>query len=668
MGTDSHPPEWSAQSGSRLRQLFDQAMDRPEDERLAFLEQACPGEPELLATVLRLVNLHPQAETFLVERPVERIGRYLVTGELGRGGMGVVYDAIDPLIGRQVAVKAIHLPALGAPTDLALLTQGVFREARAAGKLFHPGIITVLDMGREGDKAFVTMERVEGRSLEKLIADEGRLTPAAAVSIVSQAAAALDFAHHHGVVHRDVKPGNILVEEGGTVKIADFGIAKITSSTLQTLSGFVSGTPSYMSPEQVEAQATDGRSDQFSLAVVAFELLTGSRPFRGESLSSLAYSIVKGDRPSAHAINPDLPTAVDLVLQKAMAALPAGRYDSCEAFAAALNQACGNLLRGPAEAEAENRESVPAVPESPAPPPSIRTGRRVRALWVIAAAMVLTLAISWSLRLRMGRSLIPVTPPKPTVAQLPPAPTDPHVKLAPVVVRFAASPASLTAGESARLEWDASNATRIVIEPGVGDVSGRQAADVKPGKTTTYSLTASGPGGSVSATTLVHVTSAEASGPRLLADAADKQNEGNLQAALALYTQAAKLGESRAMEALGEIFLDGKGVPQSPAEAAKWFRRAADAGSLTAMLSLGYLYQIGSGMPQSYRSAQYWFGKAADLGSPPAMFNLGVMNEKGWGAPISLDKAREFYRKAAALGNEEARKRLAQLEVRDRLP
>jgi eukaryotic-like serine/threonine-protein kinase len=240
-------PETAADLNRKLRQLFDAALDRPVTERQSFLEEACAGNLELLDKVSRLVSQHGSAQSFLAEKPhrVEQIGRYVVTGELGRGSMGVVYDAIDPLIGRSVAVKVIHLQVLAAQPELSLMQEGLFREARAAGKLFHPGIVTILDMGQAGETAFVTMERVEGPSLQEMLAKGDRIEPAKALSILSQTASALDYAHRRGVAHRDVKPGNILLDKGETVKITDFGIAKITSSMLKTLNGLVIGTPSY---------------------------------------------------------------------------------------------------------------------------------------------------------------------------------------------------------------------------------------------------------------------------------------------------------------------------------------------------------------------------------------------------------------------------------------
>src|ERR1700722_14530481 len=282
----------------QVRKLFDAAMERPETERLAFLQSTCGGQPEVFQSVVRLLEARQGSESFLEDgSPSRRIGRYLATRELGRGAMGIVYEAFDPLIGRKVAVKVIHLQDFADEGKAQFLRDRLFREARSAGALSHPGIVIVFDVGQEGELAFIAMECVEGVSLSELA--QGRTIPRAdALDILRQTAAALDYAHRNGVVHRDIKPANILLDKGVTVKVADFGIAKITSTEHHTVTGMVMGTPSYMSPEQIEALPSDGRSDQFSLAVVAYELLTGRRPFLSDSLATLAHMIVFAERPS----------------------------------------------------------------------------------------------------------------------------------------------------------------------------------------------------------------------------------------------------------------------------------------------------------------------------------------------------------------------------------
>jgi serine/threonine-protein kinase len=202
------------------------------------------------------------------------------------------------------------------------------------------------------------MERVEGVSLYQALASGRGIARAEALEILRQAAAALDYAHRNGVVHRDIKPANIILDRGVTVKVADFGIAKITSTEHHTVTSMVMGTPSYMSPEQIEALPLDGRSDQFSLAVVAYELLTGRRPFQADSLATLAHMIVYADRPSARGVNPGLPPPVDVVLRRSLARFPNDRYPSCTEFVVALEAASNDIWRPPLMCQRRNRRPL----------------------------------------------------------------------------------------------------------------------------------------------------------------------------------------------------------------------------------------------------------------------------------------------------------------------
>jgi len=270
---------------------------------------------------------------------VDRIGRYKIVRELGRGAMGVVYHAIDPNIGRPVAIKTIQLGAVRKPEEQERLRERLFREARSAGMLSHPGIVTIYDVEQQGDLAYIAMEYVDGPTLDQVLSEPEALTAEQMFSVLGQTAVALDYAHLKGIVHRDIKPANIMIASDGTAKIADFGIAKITASENLTMTGSIVGTPHYMSPEQVQGKQVDGRSDQFSLAVIAYEMLTGEKPYAGEHLTTVVYKIVAEEPVSPRRLNPGLSSAIEACLSKAMAKKPEARYRNCQEFTAALESA-----------------------------------------------------------------------------------------------------------------------------------------------------------------------------------------------------------------------------------------------------------------------------------------------------------------------------------------
>lgn len=273
---------------------------------------------------------------------MDRIGRYQIVKELGRGAMGVVFQAVDPTIGRHVAIKTIRLGELDDPDERAKLRERLFREARSAGILSHPGIVTIYDMEEQGDVAFIAMEFVDGPTLDQLLSAREPVPQERLTSILRQTAAALDYAHGKGIVHRDIKPANIMLASDGAVKITDFGIAKVTTSQQYTQTGTILGTPNYMSPEQVQGLAVTGRADQFSLAVIAFEMLTGDRPFTGEHLTTVVYKIVAEEPPPAQRLNPTLGPQIDAVLRRGLLKKPETRYSSCTDFVNGLETACNN--------------------------------------------------------------------------------------------------------------------------------------------------------------------------------------------------------------------------------------------------------------------------------------------------------------------------------------
>jgi eukaryotic-like serine/threonine-protein kinase len=260
-------------------------------------------------------------------RTSKHFGRYEILSELGRGAMGVVYKARDPKINRIVAVKTISLA--GQPEeDEREYRERFIREAEAAGRVSHPGIVTIFDVGEEPKTRapYIVMEFVSGESLDKLLSKDDRKLPVEkALQLALELAEALDCAHRQGVVHRDLKPANILMTEDGHAKIADFGVAKLNLSN-QTLVGRALGTPAYMSPEQLNGDAVDGRSDLFSLGVILYTVLTGHRPFQGNSAVTISFKVVNREPIPASLLDTELPEGLDHIIEKAMAKDPAERY------------------------------------------------------------------------------------------------------------------------------------------------------------------------------------------------------------------------------------------------------------------------------------------------------------------------------------------------------
>ena len=258
-----------------------------------------------------------------------RAGRYEILGELGRGAMGVVYKATDPVIGRPVAVKTIRLSEEGTGLSRPELLARFQTEARAAGLLTHPNIVVVYDAGEENGLYYITMELVEGKSLQALL-DSGHHFPTSRVlRIMEQTCSALQFAHERSIVHRDIKPANLMLTADDTVKVTDFGTAKILQFGTVQQTTHVMGTPSYMSPEQVKGRPVDGRSDIFSLGVMLYEMLTGEKPFPGQSITTVIYKIVNEDPVPPRQLNPSIHPGLNSIAMRALAKEPEVRYQTC---------------------------------------------------------------------------------------------------------------------------------------------------------------------------------------------------------------------------------------------------------------------------------------------------------------------------------------------------
>jgi hypothetical protein len=296
-----------------------------------------------------------------------QLGSYEILEEIGRGGMGRVYKALQPSLNRVVAVKVL-LPQLAA--DETFVTR-FMREARSIATLEHPGIVTIYDVGESEGTYYFAMQLLDGKPLDDIL-DEGKPLPVEqAVNITRQMARALKYAHANGILHRDVKPGNIIVTESGGAVLTDFGIAQAASDTRLTKTGTSIGSPEYMAPEQIEGKPLDLRADLYSLGIVFFQMLTGEVPYKGDSAVSIVYQHVKAPVPSARELVPWIPESIDTIARTMMAKDPDERYPSADALLAALDD-----------------EAAGPVAKAKKP----KTGGGARWAWAAAAAAVLALA------------------------------------------------------------------------------------------------------------------------------------------------------------------------------------------------------------------------------------------------------------------------------------
>jgi serine/threonine protein kinase len=346
----------------QIEDLYHLALEKPAHERAGFLDRACSADPSLRQEMESLLAIADGADAYVKAAVREasfsvrdatataltapnpgsgpqKLGRYELQEQVGRGGMGVVYRAIDPAIGRTVAIKTMVIND-GSDAGASELRTRLLRESQAGGQLSHPNIVAVYDVSEQGNIAYIVMEFIVGRSLDKALAQGSSDTTLRATSrvmrIVQECASALDYAHSRGVIHRDIKPGNIMLQADGSVKIADFGIAKAAQFTALTQTAAVLGSPDYMAPEQWKGEAVTGQADQYALAVVAFALLTGRRPFESATMASTAAKTLYEEPPNATSLNRDLPADVDVVFRRALSKLPTARYQTCSQFAAAL--------------------------------------------------------------------------------------------------------------------------------------------------------------------------------------------------------------------------------------------------------------------------------------------------------------------------------------------
>ena len=289
-----------------------------------------------------------------------KAGRYQIISELGRGSMGVVYHGFDPVIGRTVAIKTMLTEGLTSQ-EFREFKSRFQREAQAAGVLSHPNIVNVFDYGEDNGVLYLIMEYLEGKSLEKLIEEQGMLPIETIIPMFDQVCGALDHAHQHDIVHRDIKPANIMILDNGLVKVTDFGIAKMMSMGM-TQAGQVLGTPNYMSPEQVKGRQIDGRSDIFSLGIILYDLVTGEMPFGGQNITTVIYKIINENPIPPRELDATIHPGLSYVICKALAKSPDERYQTCRELADDLKNF--KSLAGSASPSATIIVKVPPLPST----------------------------------------------------------------------------------------------------------------------------------------------------------------------------------------------------------------------------------------------------------------------------------------------------------------
>jgi eukaryotic-like serine/threonine-protein kinase len=324
---------------ARLKRLMDAERAKPKAAPAAPAKITASPAPPAPAASSANANASGAADT-------QRLGRYQLEREIGRGAMGIVYLGRDTAINRMVAIKAIPLASEFSDAELVEARSRFFREAETAGRLNHPNIVTIYDVGEERGLAYIAMEYLKGRHLSDYAKSDSLMEPRKVLEIIGRTADALGFAHKQQVVHRDIKPANLMYDPGTDIlKITDFGIARLTGAG-STRTGIVLGTPSFMSPEQLEGRTVTGHSDLFSLGVSLFQLLTGQLPFTADSMTGLMQQIAEAPHPPLRAFRPDLPACVESVIDRALAKNPDARYDSGAQMAAALEDCRSRIPSG----------------------------------------------------------------------------------------------------------------------------------------------------------------------------------------------------------------------------------------------------------------------------------------------------------------------------------
>ncbi len=612
-----------------------------------------------------------------------QIPGYQVERELGRGGMASVYLATQLSVDRPVALKVMA----GHLGDEAIFRERFVREGKLVARLAHPNIITIYDIGAADDLLYIAMEYISGGDLHKRLA-KGALSWLEAVRVLRPLAQALHMAHQQQIIHRDIKPHNILFRADGQPVLADFGIAKLVGSQTLTQTGAVVGTAAYMAPEQALGDKVDGRADLYSLGVVFYEMLVGQRPYDADTVPALLMQHIAAPIPRL----PAAQAPAQGILDKLLAKQPADRYLHGAELAAALealeHQQAPALLYSSADAATEIRAPEP-IPEPPARQrrPVIQTRRREPPVWPwllgLAGFVLISAGALWLGRHELVQALGLVPRPVPervedrahkpvpelilaekpaqdvsVVALSPPSDATPgsatgfydSIKGGALATGVAQVPVSsaVVVSETRDPVPVATTATpAVATDVGVGQFLGQQGAATQ----------ASSPGNK---TAQAQRKAAEAGNVRAQVQLGwyyQQGEQGLIQddaAAARWYALAVAKGDAEAQMYLGWLTQEGRGVGQDYARAAELFAAAGKQGNAQAQMYLGWLYQEGNGVAQDYEQAADWYRKAADQGNAQAQMYLGWLYQEGKGAPQNDRLAARWYQKAADQGNAQA--------------
>jgi serine/threonine-protein kinase len=633
------------------------------------------------------------------KRLEKALGTNFTVGDLvGRGGFAEVFSVRDNRLKRELAVKVLS-PELVVNQPM---LQRFRREAEAVAALRHAGIVPIYDIGESGGIAYIMMPLIKGETLKKRLDREGRLQINEVRRVLKEIATALSVAHDAGLVHRDIKPENIMLEgPKQQILVMDFGIAKALDpdQTGMTSSGLIVGTPHFMSPEQASGEAVDARSDQYSLAVLGYRMVTGAHPFDGETTRALLYKQVFETPPPARERFPDVPLSLSDALHRGMAKDPKDRYSSIDEFAAAVLQEDTNeraalpppKSRSKSKPPEPSKDKVPAKPDAkaaakPAPAKPAAGGKRFA---IVAAGTVATIAaVAIFMALNKGGAATPTDvaqqppaatqpppaavvapPPPPTGQKAPPPPPSsprsgtktadppPTTASAPAPVQPPPAAAPATCADAVRASSWAAAATQCATEAEQGNVAAMMAMGGMSEK-----------GNGVAADPAVAATWYQKASAAGSAEAGFKLGEmyeegrgvnKNLTEAANSYTQAARRGVTPAMRSLARMLATGTGVKKNETEAVSWYRRAVTANDIPSMLRLAEMYINGRGISKNESEAVRLYQRAAELGDAEGRYQLAMVYFNGRGIAKNDSLGLVWLRRSATQGFEPAQQELA---------